>query len=584
MSRLRRVPVALGVWAAALAWLWVTRHLGESSWTPRGPDWDTWYQGVLSLLQGLPYPPNRWPLYSAVAALFSMLLPGPAFMNAQWVSLALTAGTAAGIYQLGSRLLGVPGALVAAALTCTFPMLAETGTWISCYPLWTAASVWTVAALVEAHRSGDWRWWAATGLALGAATASQDKGLAMGLGMGAMCLGSLVFTWRTAHRALVAFAAPVGVLSLGYVAFPHDLMTLDAQIRTVEEAGLPSEPGGTIYDAAYSADYTSDGYIFGRAMGPATIRRTLERASALSDEGSRPERLKNSRDILSRSFPGVDRPVLTWLLVGQGLGLLVGLGALVRREAWALLGWVGVAALIIGVSPSVLSSLSLRFLMPGFAAAPILLVAPVALVLEGLARVLRLRELAWGRWVPWAGLAVLPVCWAGWTGSPWVQSEATMAWLSAQLQPGTHAMPVWYDLRRDHPGVTIHLEAPGQAGLLALDGREGTLLTPDPRFHQQPEVWPVQQPDFILKWWEGPALPAGELIRGRPWVRSWPTQKTGAILALFGAAVSDELFTSEEFRPEDDPGDREVPGRNMAVPMPAMPKSPPKNPTPGQPH
>jgi hypothetical protein len=564
----------LWVWGLALAWLMLQRHLGDSTWTPRGPDWDTWYQGVLSLGQGLPYPPNRWPMYSFVAALGAALLPGAAFINAQWVSVGITAATVAGVFHLGRVLLGTPGGLVAAVLTCTFPMLVESATWISCYPLWTAASVWTVTALVEAHRTGDRRWWVATGLALGVATASQDKGLAMGLGMGAMVLGSLVFDWRRVPRNLGLFLAPIGVLALGYAAFPHDLMTLDAQIRTVEEAGLPSEPGGVIHDASYRADYTSDGYIFGRAMGPGTIRTTLQRASALSDPGARPERLKNSQDVLVRAFPGVDLRTLQWLGLGQALGLLVGLVALFRRKPWLLLGWVGVAALIIGVSPSVLSSLSLRFLMPGFAAAPLLLVAPVALLLEGVAR-LSTR----GRWLPWLGLVVVPAVLGGvWPGSPWVRGDATLDWLSAQLQPGTHAMPIWYELRRDHPDVTIHLEAPGQSGLLALDGRSGTLLTPDPRFHPKPQVWPVAQPDFILKWWEGPALPPGELIRGRPWITSWPTQKTGAILALLGASVSDADFKSEEFRPEDDPGNLGAPGGGLAVPMPERPPGQPTNP------
>ncbi len=571
----------LWVWGLALAWLLVQRHLDDSTWTPRGPDWDTWYQGVLSLLQGLPYPPNRWPMYSAVAALGSALLPGPAFINAQWVSLGITAGTVAGVFHLGRLMLRTPGGLAAAALTATFPLFAETGTWISCYPLWTAASVWTVTALVEAHRTGDWRWWAATGLALGVATASQDKGLAMGLGMGAMVLGSLVFDWRRVPRNLGAFVAPIGVLALAYVAFPHDLMTLDAQIRTVEEAGLPSEPGGVIHDASFRDDYTTDGYIFGRAMGPGTIRTTLERASSLGDPAKRPERLKNSVDILQRSFPGVSVPVLLWLLVGQGLGLLVGLsGALVLGKRWLLLGWVGVAALIIGVSPSVLSSLSLRFLMPGFAAVPLLLVAPVALVLEGFGRLKGIPDR-----LGWLGLAVVPVVLAGlWPGSPWVRGDATLDWLSAQLQPGTHSMPVWYDLKQAYPDVAVHLEAPGQAGLLALDGRDGTLLTPDSRFHTRPQVWPVQKDDFILKWWEGPALPEGELIRGRPWIRAWPTQKTGALLALFGASATGEDFTSEEFRPEDDPGNREVPGQDLAVPMPKHPNppSPPRGQNRGQ--
>ena len=581
MKGLRGGRATLFVWGAALVWLLVQRHMGDTTWTPRGPDWDTWYQGVLSLMQGLPYPPNRWPMYSAVAAVGAALLPGAAFINAQWISIAITAGTTAGVFHLGRLLLGTPGGLAAAVLTCTFPMLMETATWISCYPLWTAASVWTVASLVEAHRTGDWRWWVATGLALGMATASQDKGLAMGMGMGAMVLGSLVFDWRRLPRNLGAFLAPVGVLAIGYAAFPHDLMTLDAQIRTVEEAGLPSEPGGVIYDASYRADYTSDGYIFGRAMGPGTLRTTLQRASALSDPEARPERLKNSRDILKRAFPGVDQRVLGWLALGQALGLLVGLGALLRRKAWLLLGWVGVAALIIGVSPSVLSSLSLRFLMPGFAAVPLLLVAPVALGLEGLARLLQVWRPGRARWSPWLGLLVLPLVLGGpWSGSPWVRGDATLAWLSAQLQPGTHAMPVWYDLKRDHPEAVIHLEAPGQAGLLALDGREGTLLTPDPRFHPQPEIWPVQQSDFILKWWEGPSLPVGELIRGRPWIASWPTQKTGALLALFGASVSGGDFSREEFRPEDDPALLGAPGGNLAVPMPERPPVPPSGPPP----
>jgi hypothetical protein len=568
--------VAVGV--LALVWLLVQRHLGDSSWTPRGPDWDTWYQSILSLTQGLPYPPNRWPLFSAIAAVGSVLLPGPAFINAQWVGIGFMAATAAGVFHLARLLIGTPGALAAAVLTATFPMLMETATWISCYALWTAASVWTVAALVEAHRTGKARWWLATGLALGMATASQDKGLSMGLGMGAMVVGSLVFDPRRIPRNLGLFVGPIAILALGYAAFPHDLMTLDAQIRTVEEAGPADEAAAQTYSAAYRADYTTDGYIFGRAMGPSTIRTTLSRARSLGDSSTRSERLRSSRAILGRAFPGIGKELLIWLGVGQGLGLLVGLGSLSRRRIWPLLGWVGVAALVIGVSPSLLSALSLRFLLPGFAIAPILLVAPIALILEGVARLGKRGGFTRGSWIPWLGLAFVPLVLAGpWASSPWVKGQASLTWVAPQLQPGTHAMRIWYDLAQDLPEATIHLEAPGQTGLLALDGREGTLLTPDPRFHSLPEIWPVKQSDYVLKWWEGPRLAPGELVRGRPWVRAWPAKGRGAWMALIGPSFSDEDYSSEDFRPDQEPN-RNSGTAPVAVPMPGRPHGPPTNP------
>ena len=41
----------------------------DSTWTPHGADWDTWYQGALAIgHSGVPYPPNRWPMYPLFAA------------------------------------------------------------------------------------------------------------------------------------------------------------------------------------------------------------------------------------------------------------------------------------------------------------------------------------------------------------------------------------------------------------------------------------------------------------------------------------------------------------------------------------
>ncbi|MFT5681116.1 MAG: hypothetical protein ACI8RZ_002022 [Myxococcota bacterium] len=559
-SRLERIRDSrwwpLGVFAVAFAGLILQRQLMESTWIPRGADWDTWYQSVLAITHDVPYPPNRWPLYSTLAAFFSLIIPGPVHVNAQVFSLGLTAGAVAGVFVLGRALLGLPGALVAAVLAASMPVVVELGTWISCYPLWATGAVWVVAGAVEAHRTERPVWWWVSGAALGAVLASQEKGIGIGLLVGGIVVASTLLRWRVAHKNLARLGAPVLLLGALYAVFPSPLMTLDAQIQTMESVydSAPRQGPQVIADVDHS-EYFEGGYIFGRSSAPWTIYRSLTKARGLTAEQTRSKRLRRSADILKTAFPRTSTNTLWWLAIGGLVGLLSGLVALVRRKgAAALVGWVGILGTVAGVLPSLFSSLSLRFLLPGLVMAPLLLVAPLALVTR--------------RWsvVRWSPLLLLPVALlpvSPWAGSPWLQRTENLAWMEALLQPGDDAVSNWYALRRDLPDATIHVFTPPSAGLLVLDGREGSFLSPDPRFHG-PLEWDIADSDYVLQWIEGPigstsndppmggppavsapmppdgGAPGGReeaLMQGREVIERWPQRQPGASLLLLGPVL-----------------------------------------------
>ncbi|MDG1482310.1 MAG: hypothetical protein P8R54_22155 [Myxococcota bacterium] len=530
-SRWEHPGWAAAVFAVSLAFLVLHQQWLDSTWTPHGADWDTWYQGALAIGQpGVPYPPNRWPIYSLFAATFG-LLPGPLHVNAAVASMAATASAAAGLFLISRSLLGFCGALAVAVLTVASPMVILLSSWISSYPLWAAGAVWAVAGMVEALRTRQRGWWVVAGSGVAVVLAVQAKGLGIGLLLVGVLALSALLDWRTWLGNAARAAAPVLLMALVYVAFPSPLLTLQAQIQMAEVGARPQPGGVAPLSLNPDAQPFDNGYVFGRSMGPTMLYQTIVEARAATSTDS-DRRRHESIASLQRTFPTVGSALLWWMLLGGILGGVSGCITLLRRrQGAALAGWVGVAGIVAGVLPSLLSHLSIRFLTPVFFVAPLFVVAPVALISRWSSR---------SAWLPLLLIPIALVPGSPWSDSPWLHAEATQAQMSSVLIPGHDAVRLWYELRQRHPSAAIHVAAPASQGLLVLDGRTGTFLTPDPRFHDQSESG-IPPEDYLLRWKEDahpmnsdmPPIVDPPSFSDRPELESFPRQ-AGASLVLLG--------------------------------------------------
>ena len=527
----------VAVFVVSLASLIGHQQLTDSTWTPHGADWDTWYQSILGLIhEGVSYPPNRWPIYGMVAAVFG-LLPGPLHVNAQVASMAAAAGSIAGLFLISRTLIGFFGALTVAALTLTFPIVVLLSSWISSYPLWATAAIWGVAGLVEALRTGKRWWWLVAGSGTAVTFAVMAKGLGIGLILTGVIAGFALLDWRRLVGNLGRALLPLALLSLIYTAFPSPLLTLQAQIDIAEQGSRPTPPKAGPANASRStASLFEGGYIFGRSMSPQMLKQTvLDAQDTTQDRG---QRLSASVNGLRHVFPTVDLLQLKWLALGGVLGLLSGAITLLRglrrglpEAAAPLAGWVGTLGIIGGVLPSLLSHISTRFLTPGFFVVALFLVAPVALLSR------------WTRWLSWLPLLLLPLALSPqtpWQDSPWRSREATNKGMQAVLIPGHQALQVWYLIQQEHPDATIQVAAPAGQGLLVLDGRDGGFWTPDHRFHDTISH-EISAGDLALVWEEANAFAMPSLhgidVSERTVLQKWP-RAYGASLVLYGAQAS----------------------------------------------
>lgn len=494
------------------------RRAGDATWTPRGADWDTWLQSILAVTQGIAYPPERWPLQALVTAPVALLVPGATFVDAQLVSIGMIALAVAGVFHLGRRLMNPAAGLAAAALAATFAPVVETSTWISAYTTWTAATVWAIVGLVEGVRTGRLVWWAVAGLAVAAAMAAVEKGLAIGLASGAVALGALLLAPRALPRRLGAFALPFAALVLAYVVFPSPLTTLESRVYDFEAVS-----GGTAPAPRSARSSFEGGYVFGRSMGPRTIARTLSGLATQYGGDVREQRGRESLATLRKAFPSVGGGFVAWLAAGLGMGVVAGVGAWVRRGApEVLVGWAGVAAVGVALWPSLSALLNLRYVLPAFVLAPLLLVAPVALFPGVVGGRWRLASLAL---VP---LALLPS--SPWQASPWLHGAEVLAWEQALLVPGSMGVRIRADLARDLPGVPVYVDGP-PSFVVVLDGRPGELLFRDPRFHTG--LLPVAPDDaYVLRWSRRRPEVGVTMVGGRPAVRIWVDADNGAALLL----------------------------------------------------
>ncbi len=557
----------------ALVVLIVQQQLKDSTWAPHGADWDTWYQSVAAIgHSGIKYPPNRWPAYAFFGALFG-LLPGPLHVNVQVASLSASAASVAGVFVICRRTLGLSGALAAAALTLTFPMVVKLSSWISAYPVWATAAIWAVVGMVEALHTAKRGWWVVSGAGVAMVLAVMAKGLAIGLILLGIVVVSTLLTGRKCLGNLKRVAIPIVVMMAVYVVFPSPLLTLNAQVdmqstdlgpppnarmptaRGPNERSPLAPPGSlTADDAPPISDTTltaeqrvalfEDGYIFGRSMNPMHLYSLLQSVRQGGQTPDKRRRRVESINRIQRLFPTADRDLQGWMLAGGGAGLLGSLVFLLwrGRRGWAragapLFGWLGVMGIIAGVVPSILSLFSPRFLTPAFFVLPIFVVAPVALLTR------------WTRWLSWIPLLMVPLALSQatpWAGSPWLQGDHIESETGAVEIRVDEAVQVWYALEQEFPGESIYVMTAMNQGILVLQGRPGTMSGGDPRFMDRDDDPPTDA-QYILTakaptsgrnrpqtGYQEPSTCA--YCYGRPVVRElrWPQLE----MKLYGPAVS----------------------------------------------
>jgi hypothetical protein len=491
---------------AALTFLIAYHQHRNPFWVPHGADWDAWYQSAVAFQQGLAlHPIARWPLNGAMAAAVDLFVPGPLFMALQIQSLLAAAAAVAAVYLLGHLLLGRFAGVAAAGLALLQPNCLEIAQWSSAYNLWAASACWGAAGLVAGLKTGRAGWWVAAGLGITGTLATMPKGLPMGVGLLGLALPLAAVTGRPRWKAAAALLAPLLLVGTLYAAFPEPLASLDGLVRYARHGDHHRQVG-----QAMDFDL-SEGYVFGKSSGPATIWRT---ASAMRAEGdSDPEGaqalLRTNLQDLRAEYRGGGPWLLGWL----GLGLLGGaVSSLLqrgqRRAAW---GWLAVLGIAAAVAPSLWLHLNTRFLLPLFWILALPLVAPLALVSRGGPRWLRpLPLLAWGCLL----LA----------GSPWRFGPGRVD--VVDVYPPEGALWLHYQLAERAEIEPLHVCADPFTNWFALDAVGGQA---GPQGFDDRKVWelPEPGPEHYLLVREDPMLAAdggGPYpcdVSDRPLVESW---------------------------------------------------------------
>ncbi len=493
----------------SLVGLWVIQARDNPSWVPRGADWDSWILSALALVADVPYPMSRWPLYGGLTAALDLVLVGqPIFIAAQLTSMLATAVMIMALWRVARALIGSPGAWAMAPLTLMFPTVVEQGVWANGYALWCAAAVVAVMGLVELARGEDHRWALVSGAGIAGVLAVMDKGLGLGLmllGLAGLTVAGLAARapagerLRGVARTSAWGLAPVLVLALAYAAFPEPLASLDAQVRIAAGSRapdvMPTAEGGRLMVPSMGPGGESlldeGGYVFGRSMSPATVLKSVRSVDATA--AVRAERLTRSLDDLHATFPGAGPEALRGLGLG-GLTLLgVGVLGLRRRRPAALVGALGLGAIVAGVLPALYAeNLQLRFLTPALTLTPLLALAPLAAVTRRMP-ILCYSPLAFALWL---GLV--------WEDSPYKHRALVlhnMANGGAEL-----ATSVWYSLERRLPDEVIHVMEPVRGGLFLLEGRGGAVL-------ETPQATPPED-GWLVIWHQGQLDPNG--LVGQP--------------------------------------------------------------------
>lgn len=453
--------VFLACFVAQVVW-----HLVEdSSWRPHGPDWDTWLLSAMAWTGKAPHFPQRWPMYGLFAALLDWVTPGPMYIKVQLISHLAVAASAAGVYRLGRALLGSPGALAAAILVGSFPVVMKMGAWSNAHALWAAAAVWAVVGLGEATRSNRPLWWAVAGFAIAVVMACMAKGLLLGtLLVGLYSVAALFNLQRGARRALWGLL-PFAALALLYLSISTSFMPFEWYMESAQESydreGAAARAGGPLPGTLNVK--TVEGYVFGQSMSPATIWRAFHRANKIMPATERAANTKGSIGKVRRLFPSAGVPILVLLCLAPLVGLWQQ-----RRRPGGLVAWAGIGVIIVGTLPALLSRLEYRFLLPLLTILPLLLLAPVSAGVRGRRR-------------PWAWLPLLTLPAALLPGSPWLEkAEVDQAFRAIEVR-AEFSWVVRRAMARDYPEAQLSVLAPPPFALI-LDGRKGRMFTLDPRF------------------------------------------------------------------------------------------------------
>ena len=461
------------MFAGALIFLLLQHNWWNPGWVPVGSDWDQWLRSVLALSGKAAYPPQRWPAWGALLAGVNGLTPGPLYLKAQLVSLVLTAAAVAGVHRLARRLLGPVGALAAATLVATLPVVGVIGGWCNAYALWAATAVWAVTAVSEGAHRPHGGWWALAGLCVGLHLAVMEKGLALGLVLGGLLLATVLLRGgrRRLHHALLALL-PVALLAGSYALFEGPLSSLDwavknRQLNLTGPGEPPEQPAPRPVAANQTAPDFSQGYVFGKAMGPTTVWRALTRAAPGSSSWSSDTRRGKLLRWARASYPAVGLGWLALLLFAPALALMAG-GR--RRLARAAPGWIGLCGVVALMVPALGAELDHRFLLPGYAVIPLFLVAPAAVATR-----------RWRGRGQWLGLGVLLVALI--PGSPWVQRRPVQQMLVKLEARSPNALAMREVVRQAYPELSMDAILPGGMGVLLMDDREGYLHGMDPRYH-----------------------------------------------------------------------------------------------------
>jgi hypothetical protein len=473
-----------GVFFVSLLLLLIVHQIENPSWTPHGADWDSWYHSAVSFRRDLAvHPPNRWPLFGALGALVSLVVPGSVFFGTQ-VSVAIAAaGAAAGIYLLGHHLIGRSTGLAAAALALTLPCAIAIAGWTSAYSLWAACIIWSLAGLAAALQTGRHRWWLVSGIATAGIFATMEKGLGPGLALLLPATVGLLLYGRPLRRATAAFVAPIVLLGMLYAAFPSPLVSLDSRVR----AAVVHQPAETIIAGPQGeADY-AEGYIFGKSSGPGTILTTLRTILQGDGEEAPSPATQNAPggfEMLASEMPGMSPFLGIWLL-GSGLGIVL-IGLMRREQRWKPLTWAGVA-LASGsiVIPTLMLNYETKILLPFFNLAPLLLLAPIGILSAKTAG-------------PWRAIPLLIPLLALLPGSPW---RAPSGWrLHVDVTVPVSGLQLYYGLKEQALSSPLTVILPPSVSSFALDAQPGTMhpLSLDQRFFTEGRDTPPVSSHHLL--------------------------------------------------------------------------------------
>lgn len=479
---LRRHAPTLAVFLVVVGGLIARRQHLRPLWEPRGADWGMWFASAAWPFHDVQWPPVRWPLWGFSAAFFDQVSPAPLHVDAMIVSMICTGVAAAATFALVRPLAGWIAALCGVALLILHPMTLEMGGWLGGYSMWAMTGPLAAAGLAAAVRGRSSAWWVA-GVALGVCLAVQEKGILTAMGMApAFALGLLIEARRTSRRGAGLAAArvllPVAVLALAYAVFPGPLASLDAQV-SLQTDGRPAPPPQlAVIDKSKTieqpdAPTATQGWIFGRQMGPMTIVGLAKKGLAPHSPATDAEHAAKLRYVLAESFPGGDLRVVPVL---AGAALVAAIGALTRllreREWDATVAALALLGVVASGLPALRSDFNLRFLLGAVWAIPPLAVMGFAFAGRLVGAPASAARFT-GPAAALLGTALL--------GGPF-RVATTWMWDSCPVflksEPNEHvAGRVWLDLQKGWPGVPIDVQAPFKGGALAVEGRSGRYLS-----------------------------------------------------------------------------------------------------------